>query len=303
MMHNETKNVTLEVKVKGPCSLFLDAVTESPIGPMIGVGIVNGANPGDIGAPSTPVGGLIGIGPGNFTVTVPITPVTHPIGAIQSFGVKFRLSGYDCNGSKVFAASKTCGVLIFHPDGQHRKGILKFGPFDPRPPFQPAPIPADPPFDAPYGKIIPGNLQATTATVTLIEIDDIPVGFPFPPPQTLSHMSFFDVFFDVDFNLPDEAPEIQTEINGLELGGWTDPEWLAAGIPSEALIQPSKMPVYADSFFDVFYERTTDVGQLMPVDLAANSIQVRNLKGMSMWVLGGPGSPYVPVTVTRFRVE
>ena len=302
-MHDQTKNVTLEIKVRGPCSVVLSGMREDPIGPMIGIGIVNGANPGDIGAPSTPVGGLIGVGPGTFTVTVPITPVTHPIGAIQSFGIKFRLSGYDCNGTKVFAASKTCGVLIFHPDKPCRKGVLKLGPANPKTPLQPVPFDPDPPYSPPHGTIIPGNMQFTSATIELLEMDDSPPGQPDGAQQTLNRMSFFDVFYDIDPALPDEAPEIQTEIVGLELRGWTDPEWVAAGIPAEEAIQVSKIPVYIDSFFDVFYERTTDVGQVMPVDTANNSIRVLNLKGMSMWVLGGPGSPFVPVTVTSFLVE
>ncbi len=268
-------------------SWILSGFTVDPDGPAFGVGIVNGAAPGEVGTPGFN---------GNYA-HVQVNPTCDPPERIQSFGLIFRFQGFGPGGQE-WAASHTVGVIIFH-DNYPIFGLdpLRFDPNQPNyPPGSVVPVGPSNPGQPPMGYIVFGNEQPTGGTITLGWRRGLPP--PGLPPQTpgVLPMSWF---WDVEFDPPGEdwvpgEPEVETQIVGLILAGYEDEMLAEAGVSDESTLHPVKMPYYPHSYYDLGQEATTDVGAFFAVDPAANMVWIEQPYGFSLWTLQGDTAPPLP---------
>lgn len=265
--HCEAGVVQLQVVVSGSCAARFDGMKIDNIGPMFGLGVVNGAVPGNIGAAVPPVGSVFT--PPGGTITVPITPICDPPKRIQSFGIKFIISCW-CGANKVIAGSKTAGVIIHH-NFMQKKGMLL---------LHPGMTPGNYPVPGTDCKIDAGLIN-NMGTIWVTQVDDFfPGSDPFEGDviqRYWSMDSFFDIFFDV----------IQTEIKGLTLG--YDDSRLPVGITDETKIVPAYREITTESFFDVFTELSLKkwvVHEDFIVEPMTNEVIVINPPEFSLWALG-----------------
>ncbi|MBX7246573.1 MAG: hypothetical protein K1X53_13835 [Candidatus Sumerlaeaceae bacterium] len=315
LLHGNAGAVTLEITVRGTtgCSAEVTAITAGGIGPMFGLGVYNGPEVGQVTPPALP---LVFNGAGTYNVVVPIAAGTvHNIGAIQSFDVKFRVAGY-CGTTKVYAARKTCGVLIIHPEVNCNFGLLEYGPDDNGPGVQypqntPIQIPAVAGFTtAPQVRVSFGR-QDTSGTLFVAEVNDYPPGI-----HTTSSIvkSYWLVARDDEETTEPSGGTIQTELIGMGLTS-TPLRYNAAGItdPNTARIFKFPLQDYAHEtpLFDLWDERQMDGGsgtlsqqQAQTGLFGGGSTErvVLGLRGLSIFGISGPVGP-VPVTVSRWNVD
>jgi hypothetical protein len=280
--HCSSGQVAVRVTVVDPMGTgayaTLNNIKVDPIGPAFGLSIDNGAKPGDVGGAS--VQSL----PDGILVTVPITPACDPPGRIQSFGIRFSLAGWG-PGGKIWGASKTCGVLVYH--GYYpRFGELAFDP-NLFPAYTPIAVPADD-GGPPVGYVVFGNNQPTPGVVSMVQLEGEPPIAATPGTAILPTMSLVDVNFFSEGHVDPEWPEVETEIVGLHLGGYTDEMVWDAGIPDEMMLQPFRVPYYPDAQFDIQDEVTLDVGDLYFIDPGMNMVMIENPRGFSIWGFQGP---------------
>jgi hypothetical protein len=291
LFHNQVGKVRLRLTIRGAgCSGRLDGVQVLNQGPLMGWGVLQGAG-GAAGAPVPGVGAIFGA-PGVYNIDVPITPVEHDIGAIQSFSIKFRVSGW-CAGNKVFAGTKTIGVLIIHPAHQQvaRLGVLSFGPDSPNPPFAAISIPPVPGLSGvpgPESQIIFDGPQNTSGTLTVAEVQTTPPGLPDGQRDFVKHYWIWSLTFAPDDeNLPEGEDEIRTGIQGMILRGYS-PLDIPPGVDEQQLCV-GRMPFFSQpSFFDIFTEFSSDVGLGYFVDTFNHQVYVQHPKGFSIWTMYGP---------------
>lgn len=255
------------------------------LGPMFGLGIVNGAAPGDVGVTVPVPGG--GVGPGPYFWTTPITPLAHPIGMVQSFSLKHRFSGFDCSGVKVWAATKTCGVLILHDIPEWQIAILPFG-LPPNPPHQPIPVLTGD--GEPLAFVTFGNDQPTPGQVVVArQIGGNPIGVEGLNGPVLPMNTIVMFQFDVDTNLPMDLQQVQTQIDALDLVGYDDGMLAGAGIAEDSLTA-SRMPLRGNSFGGAAH-LMGQAGQAVQVDEPANMLRIVQPLGDGLFVLHGSGPP------------
>jgi hypothetical protein len=297
--HNAGGAVTLRGFVSGgpTCTLTCDTISIHDIGPIGGAGVING--PGGIdplqgeGSVNNGAGAQCGgpITPANSgapIAIVPITPFPHPPPAsfLQSFSLQFQLSGWTApGGTKVYAASITCGVIILH-NAEYRKGILLFGGGNTHLPGSAIPIPADDGGD-PLGFVVFGNDQPTSGAIVAAQAPVLPPGISNPFGGLLATTTLLELDFDGSPEFP-----VETEIVALSLTGYTDQMVADANVPSEHSLLPFKMPVYPNLMSDPQDEMTMDVGGLISVDDINNVVTIDNPTGFSIWGLHGDTCPW-----------
>jgi hypothetical protein len=270
------------------CSLTMNGQpTVQALGPMFGLGIVNGALPTDVGVTV----GAGGVGPGPFFFITPITPTTHSIGAIQSFSLKHRFSGFDCSGAKVWAASKTCGVLILHDIPGWQIAILPFGLPNQHPPH--VPIPLLGPNGETLLSVVFGNDQPTPGQVIVAQqIGGPPVGIEGINGPALPTNTIVIIDFDVDTNLPPDLQQVQTQIEALELTGYDDAMLELVGI-DELSLTASRMPLRGNGFGGPA-GLMGEAGREIQIDPDNNIVRVIEPFGDGLFVLHGSGPPLCP---------
>jgi len=267
-------------------------------GGAVGLGIENGARPGNITANpiALPIANGMEIRLHINTVCTPPDDCDIP-GKIQAFAVKFKFRVEDAFGNVIMSGTRTCDVFIFHEIFPFF-GEIDFGGDDWRPPDEPidfVPSGVDPlPPTAP--RVVFGNSQPTTGTVRCAHYEDYPPGLT-DTTGVLAQTTFLDVGFDLDEYWTQSYPEVETQISGLHLK-YTESMLMDAGIVDENLLEPFKMPYYPDSFFDIFYELTTDVGSYYTVHTGDNIIKIQNPSGFSIWGIRGPTAPAVESAVS-----
>ncbi len=252
--------------------------------PIVGEGISNVVLPGEAGPISPALNQQLG--PGTNHVQVPVGPfsITNS-GVTQSFGTTFTISGFDCTGKKVFGATKAAGVIVAHPlpGGEVRFASLPFGPGSPHAAGQP--IALQPTIGDPIGYIKFGTQQMTAGTIHSMQLRDYPPGLPVAKRNGAVRLtSFFDISSDV--SLTSATWERQTQITGLGLTGYSQSDLQNANITNEADLTVTRYATIADSLFDVYEERSTDVGNTVTVDTALHRINIADPRGFSYYGIG-----------------
>lgn len=294
---DQSGTVDMVVTVNGVgSSAMVEAFTvEGAAAPLVGDGISNVVLPGETGAITPALN--TPLGPGTHHIQVPVGPfgITNS-GITQSFAVCFTVSGFDCNGIKTFGATKAAGVVVIHPlpGVQVRSASLQFGPGAPHIPGQP--IALQPASGAPIGYIRFGAQQATSGTITAMQVGDYPPGLPVEMRNNMLRLtSFFDIFSEV--SPLSVTYEEQTQITGLDLAGYTAGDLTSAGILDETQLIATRYPTMADTFFNVYDERSTNVGGSYTVDTAQHRLNIQDPIGFSYYSLGLPE----PKDTTVFR--
>jgi hypothetical protein len=220
-------------------------------------------------------------------IIVPISPTLDGPKRVQSFGLRFRLSGW-CGASQIWSETVTAGVIVLHrqnaSDPPWRVGVL---------PLVPG-AGMDMTSQTIPGTSVTVQLGAvnTAGAIHVVEVDEAPPGLVARPGVLPRHWYIVGAF--------DDEP-IQTEIVALELSG--DSAWLGpAGITTPTLMAASRQPDFpAESFFDVFYELEPVPGSTTKVLPGRVSTIVPSPDGFTIWGVGMPAA--VPVDVSRFALH
>jgi hypothetical protein len=294
LLHGVAGTLTWVVKITGSDAAACAAgfavtsqTTQAYPAPMFGLGVYNGAEAGQVGPAA--VGGPVPVPGGvQITITVPINPGTvHAIGMIQSFSVKLRMRA-NCGGSRVWSATKTCGVNIFHPDedGDCLSGVLGFG-FGSQPIGVPVGV-----LDGSgnvLGYVVFGDNQPTPGTVRLMRCRGNPACLP--QEGTLNGVLPMSWWWSVEYNeqqSPPGGPDVRTQIVGMGLAGYSDATLGPAGLV-ESQLRPARMPDDAELSQANVLLYTEHVGAGSFVDTAQNVVFIQQPNGFSQWTVGAPG--------------